>query len=193
MSPIANSLASYTYRAAIMDLERVIAEFNRLQAERRIQNYAIGGAVAAEAYGPPTGTEDVDVFVVLSPSESSALVVDLTPIWSDLGKHGARFEGEHFVIGGWPVDILPPGTPLYDDAIEAATNRRVGSQLARIMTAEHLAAIALHAGRPKDHVRLLDFLKRGVVDRNKLDSLIDRFHLGEQWKSFKEKYLSDSI
>jgi hypothetical protein len=36
------------------------------------------------------------------------------------------------------------------------------------MSPKHLAAIALQTGRAKNHIRLLQFLEHGAVDRKKL-------------------------
>jgi hypothetical protein len=40
-----------------------------------------------------------------------------------------------------------------------------------VMTAEHLTAIALRTGRPKDHNRILQFIEQGAVDKKKLHNI----------------------
>ena len=64
-------------------------------------------------------------------------------------------EGEYIVIGGWPVQFLPPTGPLVDEALGQAVETDVEGVRARVFSAEHLAAIALETGRAKDKARLL--------------------------------------
>ena len=59
------------------------------------------------------------------------------------------------------------------------------------MTAEHLAAIALQVGRAKDHSRILQFVESGTLDADKLDGVLKRHGLVEEWKSFGDKFLTD--
>lgn len=63
-------------------------------------------------------------------------------------------EGEYIVIGGWPVQFLPPTTPLAEEALRNAVETDVQGISVRVCSAEHLAAIALQTGRAKDKVRL---------------------------------------
>ena len=58
-----------------------------------------------------------------------------------------------------------------------------------VMTAEHLVAIALRTGRPKDHNRILQFLEQDAVDRGKMQAILERHGLASRWKQFEHKYL----
>lgn len=66
-----------------MTIKHVFSEIEALHSARIIDNYALGGAVAAVHYLEPTATQDVEIFV-----------------------SGAKVEGEHVIIGDWPVQIL---------------------------------------------------------------------------------------
>lgn len=169
-----------------MAIEEVVSELNRIKSAGLIADYAIGGAVAAQAYIETASTEDVDVFIILGPAAHP--LAPLTPIWADLVAHGAKEHDEYLVIGGWPVQLLPPGTPLYDDAIARAHIQVVGGQELRIMGPEHLAAIALALGRNKDYVRVEEFIRRGKIDRAVFQDLIERFGLRQQWNTFKTRF-----
>ena len=57
------------------------------------------------------------------------------------------------------------------------------------MTAEHLVAIALRTGRPKDHARILQFLELDAVDKTRLESILGRYKLLPKWQKFLAKYV----
>ena len=52
---------------------------------------------------------------------------------------------------------------------------------ARVMTAEHLMAIALQTGRAKDHARLVAFVEAGQADNRRLHDILERHHLLDAW------------
>jgi hypothetical protein len=59
------------------------------------------------------------------------------------------------------------------------------------MTAEHLAAIAIKTGRPKDFSRILQFLEQDALDQDKLDHILTKHGLTAKWERFREKYLNE--
>lgn len=171
-------------------MDEIVSELNRIKAAGLIADYAIGGAVAAQAYIETSSTEDVDVFVMF-PASSHPLS-PLGPVWADLIAHGARqLEGGYLEIGGWPVQLLPPGQPLYDDAIAHAQSRPFGRESGRIMGPAHLAAIAIATGRGKDYVRVEEFLRQDRVSRAELEDLVARYGLFEHWKTFRSRFLGE--
>lgn len=172
-----------------MAIEDVVSELNRLQAVGLIAEYAIGGAVAAQAYIAPMSTEDVDVFIVIPGDEATSLT-PLRLIYPDLISHGAKLNGPYVEIGGWPVQFLATQEPLYADAISSARTMAFGGQSGRVMGPEHLAAIALNTGRAKDSLRLLEFLKTGALDATVFGGLIERFGLAEEWEQFQLKFMN---
>lgn len=176
-----------------MSIQAVISELNRIKSAGLIADYAIGGAVAAQAYIESSATVDIDVFIAIQDS-GGPLIANLGPIWNDLVAHGAKEEGEYLVIGDWPVQLLPHNiSPLYEDAVQHARTEQIGNQEARIMGPESLAAIALATGRSKDFVRLEEFIRRKKVDMSVLKELIERFGLRAQWKSFEMKFLANNV
>jgi len=130
----------------------------------------------------------VDIFVVL-PSAAGSLLLSLAPIYEYLRKRGYTEKHEHIVIGGWPVQFLPPADALEQEAVEEAVATEVEGVPTRVMTAEHLAAIALRTGRVKDHARVARFLEQKVVDRNRLRVLLERHGLIPQWEQFERRYM----
>ncbi len=172
-----------------MPIQDVISELNRIQTAGLISAYAIGGAVAASVYIEVGATVDVDVFVVFG-SDGAHTLAPLGPIWADLTSRGAKEDGQYLVIGDWPVQFLPPGTPLYDDAIRNACTQRFGDHEGRVMGPEHLAAIALATGRAKDYARVHEFFLRGKIDMDSLRRLIEQFGLQSQWTIFEKRFLT---
>lgn len=130
-----------------MDFRTVFAELDAAQAAGVLSRYAVGGAVAATFYIEPAETADIDVFAMLEPKPGAVIVI-LDSITDFLKARGARQQGEHLVIGGWPVQFLPVIPTLQTEALDNAKLIDVEGQFVPVLSAEHLAAIALATGRP---------------------------------------------
>ena len=89
---------------------------NRMQGDGVIGKYAIGGAVGATFYLEPSATVDVDIFAMLPKAGSSSLL-SRAPIYEYLKAHGCDADGEHVVIGEWPVQFMAPSDALERDAL----------------------------------------------------------------------------
>src|SRR5688572_21885057 len=129
-----------------------------MRADGIIDCYAIGGAVGATFYLEPVATLDVDVFIAFKP-QAGQLLVTPQPIFEYLLARGGTMQGEYVMIAGWPVQFLPAGNPLLEEALTRAVEHDVEGTPVRVFTAEHLAAIALQTGRAKDKARLLQFIE----------------------------------
>ncbi len=155
-----------------------------------IGSYAVGGAVGATFYLEPVATLDVDIFVHLSPSSAGSALLALTPVYEYLLPRGFSAEGEYIRIGAWPVQFLPPAGPLEDEAIAGARTVAVEEIPVRVMTAEHLVALALSTGRAKDFSRILQFIEAGALDTAVLDDIFARHGLLPKWEQFGRRYLT---
>lgn len=173
-----------------MRIREVIETINRMEADGVIDRYAIGGAVGATFYLEPVSTLDVDVFVVLHAGQGF-LIVDPSPIFQYLKKQGCVMEGEYIVIADTPVQFLPPGTPLAEEALKEAVEKHIEETPVRVFTAEHIAALALQLGRAKDKTRLLQFIEANVLDRQRFHSILERHGLVEQWREFERQFLNE--
>jgi len=158
-----------------------------MQADGVIGKYAIGGAVGATFYLQPMATVDLDIFVEL-PSARGGLL-SLEKIYEYLKARGCRVEDEYIVIGDWPVQFLPLSSQLEKEAVDESVSTTVENVKTSVMTPEHLIAIALRAGRSKDHIRVLQFFEQGVIDPTKLLNVLERHGMSEKWKQFERKYL----
>ena len=170
-------------------MKATLQVINQMQADGVIGQYAIGGAIGATFYLEPTSTFDIDIFVSLHKAPDSSLIT-LAPIYNYLTAHprDCKIENESVVIEGWPVQFLPPGDALDEEALARAIETDVEGVKTRVMTAEHLVAIALKLGRAKDKIRITQFLESGVLDTNQLDRIIARHWLLAKWRQFKDKY-----
>ena len=54
--------------------------------------------------------------------------------------------------------------------------------------AEHLVAIMLNVGRPKDLARIQMFLEHDAVKIDELNDVIQRHGLTEKWANYKIKF-----
>ena len=55
----------------------------------------------------------------------------------------------------------------------------------RVMTAEHLIAIALKTGRAKDHARIALLLEEAEIDHSRLQDILRRHGLVDAWSRLR--------
>jgi hypothetical protein len=109
--------------------------------------------VGATFYLEPAATLDIDVFVTL-PTVPGISLLSLSRIYDYLGARGYSVEREYVVIGNWPVQLLAADGELEQEAVMQARETEVEGVKTKVMTGEHLVALALRTGRAKDHARL---------------------------------------
>ena len=183
---------SRNYKGGRVSIREVISLVNKMQADGVIDGYAIGGAVGATFFLEPISTLDIDIFVPFQASGPS-LVINPQPIFDYLKARGGVMKGEYVVLEGWPVQFLPPNGPLVEEALRVAVTMDVDGVPAKVFSAEHLAAVALQTGRPKDKARLLQFIESGVLDRSSFHEIINRHGLASAWSLFKKNFLDDQV
>jgi hypothetical protein len=169
-------------------VKQTLEVINQMQADGVIGKYAIGGAVGATLYLEPAATLDVDIFVDLPALEESALLT-LGPLYAYLEARGGTVQHEHIIVGGWPIQFLPPSNDLEREAIADAIEATVQGVPTRVMRSEHLVAIALQTGRNKDYARILQFVEQKAIDLDKLGDVLKRHNLTSKWEEFKRRYL----
>jgi hypothetical protein len=169
-------------------MKETLKVINQMKRDGVIGQYAIGGRIAADYYLEPASTIDVDVFVFL-PADKSKLL-SLSPVYEYLNSRGFQNEKEYVVVHEWPVQFLPPADALEEEAIREATNIKLEEVDCRLMTAEHLVAIALKVGRHKDINRIQEFISRQTVNMDTLKGVLSRHGLEEKWRTFERKHLA---
>jgi hypothetical protein len=150
-----------------------------------IEQYAIGGAVAAIFYIEPLNTNDLDVFFHVK--DPSAGLDILAPLYKYLAALGYKGQREAIDIEGWPVQFLPVFNPLLEEAVEQAKEVHFRRTKTRVIPAEHLVAIMLQTGRLKDQARIAQFMEHGVVDEKVLADVLARHELIGKWEAFNRQ------
>lgn len=173
-----------------MNIKGTIATINQMQVDRVIGQYAIGGAVAATFYTEPIDTADLDIFITLEAPEGQ-LLITLDPIYEYLRSRGfPNNDKGDVVIFGSPVQFLPVGgNTLITEALAQSKVFDIDGVAARAFSAEHLAAIALKLGRPKDKIRLPLLLQSTGFNDAAFSSILARHGMTDAWASFKRRFL----
>jgi len=171
-----------------MKMQETIEVLNGMVEAGVIGQYAISGAVAAYNYIEASVTEDLDILVSFDGggNASSTGLLTLGPIIAHLAALGyTEWHKEGLVVGGWPVQFLPVASDLDAEALDQAFETQLevspGSFVqTRILRPEHLVAIALKVGRPKDRLRVVAFLTESAVDPIELCALLERHGLAAE-------------
>jgi hypothetical protein len=175
-----------------MGMKQTIDVINRMEADGIIGRYAITGAVAAYNYVEPTVTEDVDILIAFdSGRRSQTGLITLEPILSYLkGKGYSDFRKEGILIEGWAVQFIPVANDLDAEALAAADeidleiHPNEGSVKTRVLRPEYIVATALRVGRPRDRLRIIQFLEEEAVNIETLCDVMGRYGLGDAWLTF---------
>lgn len=169
-------------------MKETLKAINQMAKDGVIEEYAIGGAVAAIYYLEPFDTADLDVFVQLGITGSDLMI--LAPIYEYLIERGYEAKAEYIYIEGFPVQFLPVFSPLTEEAVRKAQTIKYARITTRIMRAEHLVAIMLETGRPRDYLRISMFLEQGAVNRRSLNAVLRRHDLTKKWKDNEYRFKS---
>src|SRR5580704_9387514 len=89
--------------SANLPLAAVLRAANELVVAKLIEDWALGGALAAIYYVEPFTTYDADIFFI--PADKS-LAPGIPAIYAHLQAQGWQVEGQHLLICGFPVQFL---------------------------------------------------------------------------------------
>lgn len=177
-----------------MTIEKALRVIADLAEKKVIKNYAITAAVAALNYVEASATEDVDVLVSASnfPQPPSGLIL-LGSLEAALAERGYfQRTDAGIVVENWPVQFIPAASPLEEEAIEGAAEVNIGTaaepMVTRVLSAEHVVAIALKTGRPKDLARIAQFLEQDVLDFDALKGVLHKHDLLELWADYCRRF-----
>jgi hypothetical protein len=168
-------------------MEKVIELLNRMQADGVIENFAIGGGIAAIYYLEPYNTDDIDVFISPVVVGEGGLV-SFGQIYSYLQELGYHTEREYIRIEEWLVQFLPAAESVQEEAVARAKRVKFSEQYTLIFSPEHLAAELLRSGRPKDHARVAALLESEQMEMDIFRDIIRRNGLTDKWKAFASRF-----
>jgi hypothetical protein len=161
-------------------LADVYQALNALRDGGIVADYAIGGGMAALFYAETTRTYDVDVFALIP---GNGLLVNLTSIYQWAAQNSFEAHQEHILIHGVPVQFLVARDGLETEAITSAQIIDYKGVEVRVMQPQYLAVIYVLAGSSKRRERTRALFEAGAVDKTKLDALLHRFGLQDEWQS----------
>ncbi len=167
-------------------MKKTLKVLNDMVKMGLIEQYAIGGGIAVLYYAEPVLTYDLDVFCLL-PADKSELIT-LSPIYKYLQKKGYREDGEHIIIEGIPVWMIPAYNEIIEEALNEAAEVKYQQIKTRIVRVEHLLAIMLQTYRPKDRERILLLLDETQIDMIYLEDVLKRHGLMKKWLTFRMRY-----
>lgn len=167
-------------------MKETLKLINRMVKTKVIKDYAIGGAIAAIYYLEPFDTADLDIFVQVETSDNDLMI--LAPIYEYLTSHGYKAKSEFVFIEELPVQFLPVFNSLTEEAVEKAQPIKYARVTTRVMRPEHLVAIMLDTGRPKDYLRIGMFLEQGVVNMRSLNAVLKRHKLIKKWQDNEYRF-----
>ena len=156
-----------------LPLADVLRAANGLVKAGLIQDYAIGGALAAIHYVEPFATYDADIFFI--PTDPG-LTTGIPAIYTHLKSLGWQVSGEHLMVKGFPVQFLA-AQGLTEEAVREAQNITFEGVPAKVFRAEHIVAIAASVGRKKDLARIEQMQQQAEVDPNRLQAILERYKL----------------
>jgi hypothetical protein len=166
-------------------MKETFAVLNQMVKDGALENYAVGGAVGAMFYVESFATQDIDVFVLASENQ---IILELPGLDYLKALGYTEFQNEGIVIEGWPVQFLPASTALEKEAYLNAGTLDFEEVPVRVSLPEHLVAIMLKVGRPKDLARIEMFLSQNAIKFDALEDVIRRHGLVDNWNRFSEKF-----
>lgn len=154
-------------------LAEVMKAANDLAAAKLIEDWALGGALAAVYYVEPFATYDADIFFIPSDKGLSA---GIPAIYEHLRRRGWQTEKEHLLLRGFPVQFLA-ASGLTEEAVRKAAQINFDGIPAKIFRAEYIVAIAVSVGRQKDKARIELMLQQSGLDQKLLENILKRHKL----------------
>ena len=154
-------------------LADVLLAANELVSAGVIEDYALGGALAAIYYTEPFTTYDADIIFIASDETLSA---GIPAIYSHLQAKGWRVEREHLVVKDFPVRFLA-ASGLTEEAVREATQIEFEGVPAKVFRPEYIIAIAASVGRHKDLARIEQLMTQANINEASLDDILRRYKL----------------
>jgi hypothetical protein len=154
-------------------LADVLRAANELVSAGLIEDYALGGALAAIYYTEPFTTYDADIIFV---AKDKTLSAGMPAIYSHLKSKGWHVHGEHLLVKDFPVQFLA-ASGLTEEAVRNAKRIEYEGVPAKVFRPEYIIAIAASVGRHKDLARIEQLMSYARIDKAMLDDILRRYNL----------------
>lgn len=125
-------------------------------AKREHLRWYLFGAQAVAAHGVPRSTDDIDITVELGERHLSSLIAPLAkagfhPLIDDVAfAVQARVYPVQHQASGWNLDLVLAGPGIEEQFLSEVVRLRVGTTEIPVIAVEHLVALKVLAGRPRD-------------------------------------------
>ena len=156
-----------------LPLADVLRAANDLVSAGLIEDWALGGALAAIYYVEPFTTYHADIFFL---AKDKGLTAGIPAIYAHLQAHGWQIEREHLLIRGFPVQFLT-ASGLTEEAVREAERIDYEGVPAKVFRTEHIVAIAASVGRAKDKARIEQLLQQADINQSRLENILQRHKL----------------
>lgn len=153
--------------------DKIIPVLNDIVTQGFIKDFVMGGGAAVAYYSLPTQTDDVDFFLSF---KVEPVFLDLSPVLNYLIEtYGAKYDGDHILLFGIPIQFLVPGDKLSEEAFNK-TNfvEEIGC---KIMKLEYLVAIMLQLNKPKYRMRVAYIKEEKKYDEVLLNKILKEYNL----------------
>jgi len=167
-------------------MKKTIEVINKLKEKGLIKDYAIGGAIGVLKWVEPFFTRDLDIFIISS-QEPKNKVIDLSPIYDYLKNKGYdEWIGQWIMIEGIPTEFIP-AEGLAKESVANAQEIEFEGAKTKVIIPEYLIALLLVPRREKDIMKIKMLLKQARIDRKKLNDILLRYDLDNNFKPFMDK------
>jgi hypothetical protein len=154
-------------------LADVLRAANELVSAGLIEDYALGGALAAIYYVEPFTTYDADIIFL---AKDKTLSAGIPAIYAYLQSKGWRVEREHLLVNDFPVQFLA-ASGLTEEGVRHAKQIEYEGVPAKVFRPEYIIAIAASVGRHKDLARIEQLMAQARIDKALLDDILLRHNL----------------
>lgn len=180
-----------------MPLERSLKDIavtlNRLKRRGLITGYALIGGLSVSTWGIPRGTKDIDLLISL---ESIRNLRAFSEALEAEGLKPEVYAGGHLdpvpylvkvIHKDVPVDMLIVTRKWEDEAVENAIAVDFHGIKVPVIPVEHLIAMKLKAGGPRDLLDAEELLNIGGADFKMLTGLAKRLRVTKKLEKIRRK------
>ncbi|MEX1137899.1 MAG: nucleotidyltransferase [Bacteroidota bacterium] len=165
-------------------MKKTLEVVNGLKEHGIIEEYAIGGAIAALKWTEPFFTRDLDLFIIPEKKVGSEELLVLSSVYDYLKAKGYdTWTGQWLMIEEIPVEFIPAEGVAEEAVVNAVETVFEGVQT-RVISPEYLIALFLKASREKDIVKIRMLLDQATVDIDHVKDIVRRYGLSDRFERF---------